>query len=68
MDENINVFFMPSYANAKLKASYNGHSESDDDWEFGVGAGLGYAFNEKQKLLSLMSNLMIQTCFRLAFQ
>ncbi|MFD2167921.1 outer membrane protein [Thalassotalea euphylliae] len=42
VNEQFFVFAMPSYANAKLKASYGGFSESDDDWEFGYGVGAGF--------------------------
>lgn len=45
--EQLYVYVMPSYANAKLKVSGRGYSESDDEWEFGVGTGLGYQLNEK---------------------
>lgn len=41
------VYVVPSYANLKGKASYNGESMSDDDWEFGIGAGVGYRINKK---------------------
>ena len=46
---NNKVFFylVPSYANVKLEAESRGYSVSDDDWEFGVGAGVGYQFTEK---------------------
>ena len=38
------VYAMPSYANLNIKAS---GSESEDNWEFGVGAGVGYSLNKK---------------------
>ncbi|MBA6252948.1 MULTISPECIES: outer membrane beta-barrel protein [unclassified Colwellia] len=41
------VYVMPSYANLDLKASYRGESASDDSWEFGIGAGVGYSLNKK---------------------
>jgi opacity protein-like surface antigen len=41
------VYVVPSYANLKAKVSYSGESDSDDSWEFGVGAGVGYQLNKK---------------------
>ncbi|WP_191321822.1 outer membrane beta-barrel protein [Colwellia sp. C1TZA3] len=41
------VYVMPSYANLDLKASFRGTSASDDEWEFGFGAGVGKKLNEK---------------------
>jgi hypothetical protein len=41
------VYVMPSYANLNIKASGYGESGSDDNWEFGVGAGVGYSLNKK---------------------
>jgi hypothetical protein len=41
------VYVVPSYANLKGKVSYNGESMSDDNWEFGIGAGVGYRLNKK---------------------
>jgi hypothetical protein len=41
------VYVVPSYANVKSKVSYSGKSYSDDSWEFGVGAGVGYQLNKK---------------------
>jgi opacity protein-like surface antigen len=38
---------MPSYANLDLRASFRGTSVSDDEWEFGFGAGVGKKLNEK---------------------
>jgi predicted porin len=43
--DQVFVFVMPSYANAKIEASVGGFSESDSEWEFGVGTGIGYQFN-----------------------
>lgn len=43
-NENIYLYVMPAYANAKLSASVLNSSESDDSWEFGGGAGIGYNF------------------------
>jgi opacity protein-like surface antigen len=41
------VYIMPSYANLDIKASSDGESFSDDSWEFGIGAGVGYSLNKK---------------------
>ena len=46
-DNGAFIFVTPSYANLDSTTSYNGHSESNDEWEFGIGAGVGYALNEK---------------------
>jgi opacity protein-like surface antigen len=46
-NENIYLYLMPAYANAKLSASVLNSSESDDSWEFGGGAGIGYNFTPK---------------------
>lgn len=41
------VYAVPAYANLDLKATSGGVSASDDDWEFGFGAGAGYMFSDK---------------------
>lgn len=41
------VFVTPSYANLDLDFTNGDYSGSEDDWEFGIGAGVGYALNEK---------------------
>jgi len=41
------AYVVPSYANLKGKVTYKGKSASDDNWEFGFGAGIGYRLNEK---------------------
>jgi opacity protein-like surface antigen len=41
------VYVMPSYANLDITASFNNQSASEDDWEFGIGAGVGYRINKK---------------------
>lgn len=46
-DNGFYVYVMPSYANLDLKASFRGTSVSDDEWEFGFGAGVGKKLNEK---------------------
>jgi opacity protein-like surface antigen len=45
--ENVYLYVMPAYANAKLSASALGSSASDDNWEFGGGVGVGYSFSPK---------------------
>lgn len=45
---SIYFFIAPSYANLELTAEASGYeSQSDDDWKFGLGGGLGYRFNNK---------------------
>jgi len=46
-DNGFYAYVMPSYANLDLKASFLGTSYSDDEWEFGFGAGVGKKLNEK---------------------
>ncbi len=46
LDQNIYIYAMPSYANLEIEASALGQSEKADEWEFGLGAGLGYQFSE----------------------
>jgi opacity protein-like surface antigen len=41
------VYVMPSYTNLEIRASSHGESFSDDNWEFGIGAGVGYSLNKK---------------------
>ncbi|WP_017444203.1 outer membrane beta-barrel protein [Gayadomonas joobiniege] len=41
------LFVEPSYANAEFTASSGGVSETEDDWEFGLGGGLGYNFSSQ---------------------
>ncbi len=49
-DNGVYLYVMPSYANLDVKASYNGHSDSDDDWEFGFGGGVGKKMNENMSI------------------
>lgn len=44
LDNGVYLFAAPSYANAKVTASIGDYSETDDEWEFGVGGGIGYNF------------------------
>ncbi|MEM6514005.1 MAG: outer membrane beta-barrel protein [Pseudomonadota bacterium] len=46
-DSSFYVYAAPSYARVELTASAAGMSESEDDWEFGVGGGVGYKFSDK---------------------
>jgi len=44
LDNGVYLFATPTYANAQLTISSGGYSETDDEWEFGVGGGIGYNF------------------------
>ena len=46
-DNGVYLYVMPSYANLDMKASFHGESYSDDNWEFGLGGGVGKKFNDK---------------------
>ena len=46
-ESGVYLFGAPAYANLDVKASSGGLSASDDDWEFGVGGGIGYMFSEQ---------------------
>lgn len=46
-NENVYLYVMPAYANAKLSASALGANATEDSWEFGGGLGVGYNFNPK---------------------
>lgn len=50
LNNGVYLFAVPSYANVEFtaNASQGGQSASatEDSWEFGVGAGAGYKFNE----------------------
>ncbi len=45
-DSGLYLFANPSYARAEFTASSGGFSASEDDWEFGIGAGAGYRFQD----------------------
>ncbi len=49
-DNSVYVFLAPSYTNVEVTASTAGISATEDDWEFGLGGGLGYQFNEAAAL------------------
>jgi len=44
---NATYFFIaPSYMNFELEASAGGFKASEDDWQFGGGAGVGFKFSD----------------------
>ncbi|SMF04892.1 Outer membrane protein beta-barrel domain-containing protein [Alteromonadaceae bacterium Bs31] len=50
-DSGMYVFAAPSYRQLEITAKasigeFSGSSSAESDWEFGLGAGLGYNFNE----------------------
>ncbi len=45
-DSGLYLFAAPSYARAEFTASSGGISASEDDWEFGIGGGAGYRFQD----------------------
>lgn len=44
--DNLYVYFVPSYINYDIEASGGGVTVSEDSWEFGIGAGVGFNFTE----------------------
>ena len=44
LDNGVYLFATPTYSNSQFTASSRGYSETDDEWEFGVGGGIGYNF------------------------
>lgn len=46
VNQQIYLFAAPSYANVELTASGAGVSSSSDDWEFGLGGGIGYQMTD----------------------
>jgi hypothetical protein len=44
-DNGVYLYVMPSYANLDSKASIQGRSISDDEWELGFGGGVGKKLN-----------------------
>ncbi|MFY8273291.1 outer membrane protein [Pseudoalteromonas sp. SSDWG2] len=44
-DNGMYLYGAPSYANVEVKASGYGASATEDEWEFGLGGGLGYNFS-----------------------
>ena len=65
------VYVIPSYANVKSKVSYYGESMSDDNWEFGVGAGVGCNLNKKVSVEASYENYddtdLLSVGFKYAF-
>ena len=47
ISDSVSVFVQPVYANLDVEASGFGRSASDDEWDFGVGAGLIARANEQ---------------------
>jgi opacity protein-like surface antigen len=43
----IYLYAQPSYANLKIKGTGFGQTATDDEWEFGVGAGIGVNATEQ---------------------
>ena len=49
-ENGVYLYAMPSYANLDIKTSYNGASQSDDNWELGFGGGVGKKINDKMSI------------------
>ncbi|WP_218311180.1 outer membrane beta-barrel protein [Alteromonas antoniana] len=47
ISDSVSVFVQPVYANLDVEVSLYGESASDDEWDFGVGAGLIARANEQ---------------------
>lgn len=45
IDDNAYVFLAPTYSNLDFEASSAVGSASEDEWDFGVNAGVGYKFS-----------------------
>lgn len=39
-------FIAPSYAYARIGVEYDGYTESEGDWDSGIGGGIGYKFSD----------------------
>lgn len=50
VNDSVYFYVAPSFANAKLSASYGSSSLSDSSWEFGGGVGLGIKANETSSI------------------
>jgi hypothetical protein len=54
VNDNLYVYFAPSYANFNLTATASANSQevafTNDSWHFGFGAGLGYHFDQKRSV------------------
>ncbi|WAJ69188.1 outer membrane beta-barrel protein [Catenovulum adriaticum] len=46
VNQQVYLFAAPSYANAELTASGGGTSVTEDEWEFGLGGGIGYQMTD----------------------
>lgn len=51
------AFIAPSYSNVKLEGSSGGFSASADDSEFGIGAGVGYFFDNNIAIEASYENI-----------
>ena len=45
LESGLYIYGAPSYANLEVKASAYVESASEDEWEFGLGGGVGYNFS-----------------------
>ena len=70
-DNGFYAYVMPSYANLDVKASFRGASFSDDEWNFGFGAGVGKKLNDKTSVEASFENYdgtdVITVGFKYAF-
>lgn len=46
LNQQVYLFAAPSYTNVELTASAGGVSTSEDEWEFGLGGGIGYQMTQ----------------------
>ena len=46
LDDTVSIYVQPGYTNIELEANAFGQSYSEDEWEFGVGAGLNAQISE----------------------
>tara|TARA_R110000744_G_scaffold78514_4_gene154629 strand:+ start:10643 stop:11137 length:495 start_codon:yes stop_codon:yes gene_type:complete len=67
-DNGFYAYAVPSYANLDFKASFNGASISDDEWEFGFGAGVGKKLNEKTSVEASFENFDGTDVFSVGFK
>lgn len=50
LNDKIYLYAQPSYGNLKVEAKTLGQSVTEDDWEFGLGAGVGFDVSERVSL------------------
>ena len=54
VDNNLYAYIVPSYANFNVTTSVSGYGQdmevTEDSWHFGLGAGLGYRFNQERSV------------------